>query len=74
MRRELLIIDESGYSVRLTLWGTPAEDFDGSQNPVLVIKGARLSDYGGRSLSSSLSSIMMIDPPDVPEVHKLKAW
>lgn len=50
-----------------------AEKFDGSGQPVLAIKGAKLSDYGGRSLSASFSSTLMVNP-DIPEAYKLRGW
>lgn len=50
-----------------------AEKFDGSGQPVVAIKGARLSDFGGRSLSTLFSSTVMVNP-DIPEAIRLRAW
>ncbi|KAK2492948.1 hypothetical protein MC885_014553 [Smutsia gigantea] len=50
-----------------------ADRFDGSRQPVMAIKGARVSDFGGRSLSV-LSSSMIIVNPDIPEAYKLRGW
>lgn len=50
-----------------------AETFDGTGQPILAIKGARLSDFGGRSLSTLYSSTLMINP-DIPEAYKLRGW
>lgn len=72
-KRDLLIIDDSKYEVRVTLWGTSAENFDGSLQPVLAIKGAKVSDFGGVSLSLLSSSSFQINP-DIREAHKLKGW
>lgn len=52
---------------------TQAEKFDGSAQPILAIKGAKLSDFGGRSLSASFSSTLMVNP-DIPEAYKLRGW
>lgn len=68
-------------SVRLTLWGRTAENFnpggtaeDGSATqPVIAFKGVRVGDFGGRSLSMMSSSTMMVDP-DIDEAHKLRGW
>lgn len=57
--------------VNLTLWGKDAETFDGSSNPVVAVKGARVSDFNGKSLSVSMSSAMQINP-DIKEAHILK--
>ncbi|CAN9501139.1 unnamed protein product [Ophioblennius macclurei] len=72
-KRALSLIDTSGVSVAVTLWGEEAEKFDGSGEPVVAIKGARLSDFGGRSLSALFSSTVMVNP-DVPEAFRLRAW
>lgn len=50
-----------------------AEKFDGSGQPVVAIKGARLSDFGGRSVSALFSSTVMVNP-DTPEAFRLRAW
>ena len=49
------------------------EVFDGSSNPVLAVKGARLSDFGGCSLSLINSSTLQINP-DIPEAFRLRGW
>uniref|UniRef100_A0A8D3D6Q3 Replication protein A subunit n=1 Tax=Scophthalmus maximus TaxID=52904 RepID=A0A8D3D6Q3_SCOMX len=70
-KRTLDLMDMSGKVVTVTLWGEEAEKFNGSGQPILAIKGAKLSDYGGRSLSASFSSTLMINP-DIPEAYKLR--
>ncbi|XP_035479247.2 replication protein A 70 kDa DNA-binding subunit isoform X1 [Scophthalmus maximus] len=72
-KRTLDLMDMSGKVVTVTLWGEEAEKFNGSGQPILAIKGAKLSDYGGRSLSASFSSTLMINP-DIPEAYKLRGW
>ncbi|XP_041864568.1 replication protein A 70 kDa DNA-binding subunit-like isoform X2 [Melanotaenia boesemani] len=72
-KRALNLIDTTGKEVTITLWGEEAEKFDGSGQPVVAIKGARLSDFGGRSLSALFSSTIMVNP-DIPEAFRLRAW
>uniref|UniRef100_A0A667YRH9 Replication protein A subunit n=1 Tax=Myripristis murdjan TaxID=586833 RepID=A0A667YRH9_9TELE len=72
-KRTLSLMDMSGKVVNVTLWGEEAENFDGSGQPIVAIKGAKLSDFGGRSLSASFSSTLMINP-DIPEAYKLRGW
>ncbi|KAM7399145.1 hypothetical protein PAMP_018434 [Pampus punctatissimus] len=72
-KRTLNLMDMSGKVVTVTLWGEEAEKFDGSGQPIVAIKGAKLSDFGGRSLSASFSSTLMINP-DMPEAYKLRGW
>ncbi|XP_053187878.1 replication protein A 70 kDa DNA-binding subunit-like [Scomber japonicus] len=72
-KRALNLIDTTGKVVTVTLWGEEAEKFDGSGQPVVAIKGARLSDFGGRSLSALFSSTVMVNP-DMPQAFRLRAW
>lgn len=72
-KRELTLVDDSGYSVRLTIWGKTATTFDASPEAVVAFKGTKVGDFGGRSLSLLSSGSMAIDP-DIPEAHKLKGW
>ncbi|ELV11146.1 Replication protein A 70 kDa DNA-binding subunit [Tupaia chinensis] len=72
-KRNIYLMDTSGKVVTTTLWGEDADKFDGSRQPVLAVKGARVSDFGGRSLSV-LSSSTVIMNPDIPEAYKLRGW
>lgn len=59
--------------MNLTLWGSTAETFDSSNNPVVAVKGAKVSDYNGVSLSALSSSVIQVNP-DMPQSHALKGW
>lgn len=73
-KRDLTMVDSTGYSVRVTIWGKTATDFDASPEQVVAFKGTRVSDFnGGRSLSLLSSGTMAIDP-DIAEAHQLKGW
>lgn len=72
-KRELTLVDDSGYSVRLTIWGKTATAFDASPEAIVAFKGCKVGDFGGRSLSLLSSGSMAIDP-DIPDAHKLKGW
>ncbi|KAI0723933.1 replication factor-a protein [Cerioporus squamosus] len=72
-KRELTVVDRSGYSVRVTLWGKQAEQFEATDQPVIAFKGAKVGDFQGRSLSMMSSSSMHINP-DIPEAHALRGW
>ncbi|KAG6862066.1 hypothetical protein C0995_007196 [Termitomyces sp. Mi166 len=74
IKRELILVDQSGYSVRLTLWGKQAEQFNGGEeSPVIAFKNVKVGDFGGRSLSMISSSTMAINP-DLEECFKLRGW
>ena len=72
-KRELTLVDNTQYEVRLTIWGNSASAFDVSPESVIAFKGVKVSDFGGRSLSLLSSGSMTVDP-DIDEAHKLKGW
>ncbi|EMC95917.1 hypothetical protein BAUCODRAFT_71964 [Baudoinia panamericana UAMH 10762] len=72
-KRELTLVDNTNYNVRLTVWGKTAENFDAQPESVVAFKGLKVSDFGGRSLSLLSSGSMNIDP-DIDEAYKLKGW
>lgn len=72
-KRDLTLVDDSGYSVKMTIWGKTASQFDANPESIVAFKGAKVSDFGGRSLSLLSSGSLMLDP-DIPEAHKLKGW
>ena len=72
-KRELTLVDNTGYSVRLTVWGNTATNFEVPTESVVAFKGVKVSDFGGRSLSL-LSSGSLTSNPDIDEAHRLKGW
>lgn len=72
-KRDLHLVDNSNCSVTCTLWGKQAEEFDSSDNPVLLLKGAKVGEFNGRTLSVAGSTLMQINP-DIPEAHTLRGW
>jgi len=72
-KRELTLVDNTGFSARLTIWGASAQSFNVEPQSVIAFKGLKVSDFGGRSLSLLSSGSMSIDP-DIDEAAKLKGW
>ncbi|KAJ5234479.1 Replication factor A protein 1 [Penicillium citrinum] len=72
-KRELTLVDNTGFSVRLTIWGATANNFNVPPESVVAFKGVKVSDFGGRSLSLLSSGTMTVDP-DIGEAHRLKGW
>ncbi|XP_067619019.1 replication protein A 70 kDa DNA-binding subunit [Eurosta solidaginis] len=73
-KRELTLVDSSNAAVNLTLWGDEAVNFDGYVQPVILVKGARVTEFnGGKSISMGSGAVMKINP-DIPEGHKLRGW
>jgi len=72
-KRELTIVDNTGYQARLTIWGKTADTFEAQPGEVVAFKGVKVSDFGGRSLSLGFSGTMAINP-DIEESYTLKGW
>ncbi|CAK5277292.1 unnamed protein product [Mycena citricolor] len=72
IKRDVTLVDSTGFSVRMTLWGKQAEQFEGSDQ-VIAFKSVKVGDYNGRSLSFFSSSSMQVNP-DTPEAHALRGW
>jgi len=72
-KRNLKIMDRTAR-IEITLWSEDAENFNEdkmAQNTVVAFKGAKVSDFGGRSLSAS----GLIDVnPDRQEAIELMQW
>ncbi|GJN21112.1 hypothetical protein PR202_gb08562 [Eleusine coracana subsp. coracana] len=80
-KRNLQLLDTSGRSVEVTFWENFC-DVEGQQlqlkcdsglNPILALKGARVSDFGGRSVGTINSTQLKVDP-DFPDAERLKQW
>ncbi|KAI1822046.1 replication factor-A protein [Xylaria intraflava] len=72
-KRDLTIVDDSQFSIRLTIWGKTATALAAQPESVVAFKGVKVSDFGGRSLSLLASGSMAVDP-DIEEAHRLKGW
>ncbi|KAK9871429.1 hypothetical protein WA026_012805 [Henosepilachna vigintioctopunctata] len=73
-KRDVALVDQSNTSINLTLWGNEALSFDGINNPVVVIKGAKIGEFGGGKSLSCLSSTLMKINPDIPESFRIRGW
>ncbi|XP_049795806.1 replication protein A 70 kDa DNA-binding subunit-like isoform X2 [Schistocerca nitens] len=73
-KREVTIVDQSNATVKLTLWGTRAEEFSVTPGCVLAVKGAKQSDFGGRRSASVQRWNTVRVNPDIPEAHQLRDW
>lgn len=83
---DVTLIDQSGTEVTLTLWGDKAKKAptelgggggdasDPSNAPVVIaaFRRARVSDYGGKSLSGG--DAVDVNPMHLPEAQTLATW
>ncbi|QLG73300.1 hypothetical protein HG535_0E03840 [Zygotorulaspora mrakii] len=72
-RRDISIIDDSGYSISVGLWNQQALEFNLPEGSVVAFKGVRVTDFGGKSLSMGFTSTM-VPNPEIPEGYSLKGW
>ena len=72
-KADVTVIDDTGCQVRLTLWGTQAVNAprDVPLHKVVAFRRARVSDYGGVTLSGPQGTFV---EPAVPETEALYDW
>lgn len=71
-KSEVTLVDETGVQVKLTLWGKQAINAqnDIKPNSAVAFRRARVSDFGGVSLSGGNATV----EPNIPEASTLKEW
>jgi len=70
-KRTFFIVDQSSSNIECTLWGDDAKKFkDENQDKVVCLKAAKVSDYGGRTLTVNSYTV----EPEIPEVKEMKNW
>jgi replication factor A1 len=75
-KADLVLVDDSGVEINMTLWGeekanSAAQTY--ANNPVVAFRRARVSDFGGKSLS--LSGGAYIRPTDaLDRIKRLEDW
>jgi replication factor A1 len=52
--------------------GDEAEKFNGQHQPIILMKGARITEFG-KTLGTMSGTVMKVNP-DIPERHKLRGW
>ena len=72
VKRDVTLADDSGASISLTLWGDKTQ-LELKTGDVLALKGVKVADYGGRSLSNFGSTVIEVNPA-IKEAQALAAW
>ena len=72
-KTDLTLVDDSGVQIKLTLWGASAINAKNeiALNQVVAFRRARVSDYGGKSLSGGDGVFV---EPKIPETEALQQW
>lgn len=73
MKRDFQIADETMCQISCTLWGEKATNMELNVGDVMALKGVKVSDYSGRSLSTLQSSAVDRNP-EIPESFQLRGW
>ncbi|KAG0276608.1 Replication factor A protein 1 [Linnemannia exigua] len=74
LKRDLTLIDPSGFTTRVTIWGNQAQTFAlPGPHTVIALKGASVSNYGGKTLNAFGSTTFKLNP-DIPEAFDIRGW
>ena len=59
-KRDVTLVDQSMKTIKLTLWDENVHlvNEHDTDAPVIAVKGAKVSDFGGRSLSLTRNSMV----------------
>jgi replication factor A1 len=71
-KREVTLVDQTSAAITLTLWGDDARNFNGFDQPVVLVRGAKVGEYGGGKTLSGGNSVKI--NPDITEGHRLRGW
>ncbi len=74
-KRDIQLTDTTDSQISVTVWGQKAEEFGGDDivGKVVRIRGAKVSDFNGKSLSVSFTSTIEVGP-NCPEANVLLEW
>ncbi|CAJ0831833.1 5909_t:CDS:10 [Entrophospora sp. SA101] len=67
------IVDKSGYEITVTIWRNLIDNLDCTIGSVIIIKSARVSDFRGKGLSTTNSTVLITNP-SLPEATELSEW
>lgn len=70
-KRDIVLYDDSNVKCDMTIWDKEATDFPNEGGFIVAFKDAKISEFKGRSLSSS--STLIINP-NFPAAHVLQSW
>lgn len=74
-RKYITLVDDSGCAISLTLWSTMCERVtDQDVHKVFAVKGARVSEFGGRSLNAADDHSSLFPELNHDRCRQLKKW
>jgi replication factor A1 len=73
-KKTVVLADQSMCSISITIWGEePCRSYQFTYGQVVAFKGARISEYNGKSLNAESKQGIFIKV-DHPDVTKVKHW
>ncbi len=72
-KRDIFLLDKNSIEVRMKVWGSEAQNFNGVKGSVIAVKNALVGDFKGRTLSCVPNTTIEYNP-DLPEAYNLKEW
>ncbi|RWS26554.1 Replication protein A 70 kDa DNA-binding subunit-like protein [Leptotrombidium deliense] len=72
-KRDISLVDDTEMEIKLTLWGEEAERQIANEGSAVVVKKAKVSDFNGKSLTTTQNSFVQIDPT-MSEAFGLRGW
>ncbi|XP_074038930.1 replication protein A 70 kDa DNA-binding subunit-like [Leptinotarsa decemlineata] len=73
-KKEVLLVDHSKTGITLTLWSSDAENFDGVNNPVIVLKSVKIGEFGGGKNIFMISNSTLKVNPEMKKCYRLRGW
>ncbi|EEA06802.1 replication factor-A protein 1, putative [Cryptosporidium muris RN66] len=75
-KRELTILDRSGYSIDLTLWSERTNLDEGmlAQNPMIAVKNAIIEEFNGFKLKFGPNTSIEWNPINIEQADELRQW
>jgi hypothetical protein len=75
VRRIVTLVDDTGYSICLTLWASIVDRLTSADlHKVVAIKNARISDYLGKSLNASDDHASLFIQHEHERCDQLRDW
>lgn len=72
-KREVILVDTSMASVRVTFWGQEAIDFNYPVGSVIQGRGFRVGEFQGKTLSTGAITSFVINP-EAPQGYEMRDW
>lgn len=73
IKRDITLADDTMAQISCTLWGDRAQNSEINAGDIIAMKGVKVSDYGGRTIST-LNSTVMEKNAENNDVYALKGW